>query len=144
LVRWISIGMAVLVIITIAFIAAAYIFPDFRVATRDIAIVLLGVFQMISVILMIALLLALIYGVKAIENLARTNLIPRIDTLTVKIDEVIDTTRSITGNVKDTTQTVSNTTGYVAERVVTPFVRVSGLLAGVRAAATYLARRDEP
>jgi uncharacterized protein YoxC len=141
--KWIGIGLAAVGIIAVAFIVAAYIFPDFRIATRDIAIVILAVFQMIGAILMIALLLAIIFAVRAINRLARDTVIPKIDTLTAKLDGVIENTRSITGNVKDTTTTVSTTTVYMAERVVSPVIRVAGLVAGVRAAARFLARRGE-
>jgi hypothetical protein len=141
--KWIGIGLAILGLITIAFIVAAYIFPDFREATRDIAVVILAVFQMIGAILTIALLIAILYAVRAIRKLANETVMPRVEALTTKIDGLIDNTRTITTNVKDTTATVSTTTVYVAEQVVSPVIRVSGLLAGVRAAATFLARRGE-
>jgi hypothetical protein len=141
--KWIGIGLAVVGIITVAFIVAAYLFPDFRVATRDIAIVILAVFQMIGAILTIALLLAIIYAVRTINRLARETVMPKVDALSVKIDQLLDSTKVITGNIKDTTTTVSTTTVYVAEQVVSPVIRVSSLLAGVRAAATFLARRGE-
>ncbi len=141
--KWIGIGLAVVGIITVAFIVAAYLFPDFRVATRDIAIVILAVFQMIGAILTIVLLLAIIYAVRTINRLARETVMPKVDALSVKIDQLLDSTKAITGNIKDTTTTVSTTTVYVAEQVVSPVIRVSSLLAGVRAAATFLARRGE-
>ncbi len=141
--KWIGIGLAVIALITIAFIVAAYIFPDFRVATRDIAIVILAVFQMIGAILTAALLIGLLYAVLAIQRLTNNTIVPKIDMLTNKLDGVIDSTRAITTNIKDTTSTVGTTTTYVAEQVVSPVIRVSGLLAGVRAAATFLARRGE-
>jgi len=143
LVKWIGIGLAVVGIVIVAFIVAAYLFPDFRVATRDIAIVIVGVLQMISIILMIALLIAILYAVTFIRRLARDTVVPEISALRTKLDGVIDNTRSISGNVKDTTSTVSTTTVYVAERVVTPVIRVAGLIAGVRAGARYLARRGD-
>ncbi|MBK9711352.1 MAG: hypothetical protein IPO81_08485 [Kouleothrix sp.] len=141
--KWIGIGLAVIGLITIGFIVAAYIFPDFRVATRDIAIVILAVFQMIGALLTAALLIAIMYAVFYIRRLARDTVVPKIDMLSAKLDGVIDNTRSITGNVKDTTTSVSTTTSYVAERVVAPVIRVSGLMAGARAAASFLARRGE-
>ena len=55
--KWIGIGMAVIGVITIAYIILAYMFPDFRIATRDIAIVILAVFQMIGALLTAALLM---------------------------------------------------------------------------------------
>jgi hypothetical protein len=141
LTKWIGIGLAVVGIITIAFIVAAYLFPDFRVATRDIAIVILAVFQMIGALLTIALLLAIMFAVRAINRLARETIMPKIDMLTDKVDSVLENTRSITSNVKDTTTTASVTTVTIAEQVVAPVIRVASLITGVRAAARYLARR---
>ena len=98
---------------------------------------------MISIILTIALLLAILYAVIFIRRLARDTVVPEITALKTKLDSVIENTRGIAGNVKDTTTTVSTTTVYIAEKAVGPVIRVAGLLAGVRAAARYLARRDE-
>ncbi|HNP71881.1 MAG TPA: hypothetical protein PLO33_05455 [Kouleothrix sp.] len=141
--KWIGIGLAVIAIITIAFIVAAYLYPNFREATRDIAVVILAVFQMIGALLTAALLLAILYAVFVIKRLATNTIVPKIDVLSAKLDGVIDTTQAITTNIKDTTASVGTTTSYVAEQVVSPVIRVSGLLAGVRAAATFLARRGE-
>ncbi len=143
MVKWISIGLAVVVVILIAFIVAAYLFPEFRVATRDITIVLLGVLTMISIVLTITLLLAFLYTVMFIRRLTNDTIVPQITDLKTRLDNVIENTRGITTDVKDTTTTVSATTGYIAEKAVSPVIRVAGLLAGVRAAARYLARRDE-
>lgn len=143
MVKWIGIGLAIIGVITVAFIVAAYIFPDFRVATRDIAVVILAVFQMIGAILTAALLVAILYVTFYLRRLARDTVVPKVDLLTSKLDGVLDNTRAITGNVKDTTTNVTTTSSYVAERVVAPVIRVSGLVAGARAAATFLARRGE-
>ena len=141
--KWIGIGLAVIALITIAFIVAAYIYPDFRIATRDIAVVILAVFQMIGAILTAALLVAIFYVVFAIRRLTNETLVPKVDLLTSKLDGVIDNTRAITTNTKATTSSGGTTTSYVAVQVVSPVIRVSGLVAGVRAAATFLARRGE-
>ena len=141
--KWIGIGLAVIGVITIAFIVAAYIYPDFREATRDIAIVILAVFQMIGAILTAALLVALLWSVFAIKRLASETVLPKVELLTSKLDTVIDSTQAIAGNVKDTTASVSTTTSYMAERVVSPVIRVSSLLVGVRTAAAFLARRGQ-
>ncbi|MFO7170777.1 MAG: hypothetical protein DIU80_022345 [Chloroflexota bacterium] len=141
--RWIGIGLAVIAVLSIAFIVALYMFPEFRVATRDIAVVIAAFFQIISTILTAALLLAVLYAVRAINRTSQNTIIPRIDALAAKVDQLLENGRAIAGNVQDTTATVSTTTGYVAEQVVTPFVRLGGLMAGVRAAAAYLARRSE-
>ena len=83
------------------------------------------------------------YVVFAIRRITNETIVPKVDLLTAKLDGVMDNTRAITTNIKDTTASVGTTTSYVAEQVVSPVIRVSGLLAGVRAAATYLARRGE-
>ena len=141
--KWIGIGLAVLGIVLIAFIVAGYAFPAWAENTRDIAVVILAVFQLISVILMIALLLALMFTVLYIRRLARDTVLPEIRELRAKLDGVIENTQSIAGNVKDTTSSVSTTTTYMAERIVSPVIRVSSLLVGVRAAASFLARRGQ-
>jgi len=141
--KWIGIGLAVIGVITIAFIVAAYIYPDFREATRDIAIVILAVFQMIGAILTAALLVALLWSVFAIKRLASVTVLPKVELLSSKLDTVIDSTQAIAGNVKDTAASVSTTTSYMAERVVSPVIRVSSLLVGVRTAAAFLARRGQ-
>ncbi|HET9224568.1 MAG TPA: hypothetical protein VFO07_18790 [Roseiflexaceae bacterium] len=143
MVKWIGIGLAVVVVILVAFIAAAYIFPEFRVATRDIAIILLAALSMISIILTITLLFAIIYAVMFIRQLTNDTVVPQIIDLKARLDGVVANTHDITDNVKDTTTAVSTTTVYIAEKAVSPIIRVAGLLAGVRAAARYVARRDE-
>lgn len=142
--KWIGIGIAIVAIITIAFIVCAYLFPDFRVATRDIAIVLLAIFQMIGALLTIALLVALLWAVNAVRSLASDTVLPKVSELTDKLDQVVEKTKSITDNVKTTTGSVSTTTVYVAEQVVAPVIRVSSVFAGVRAGAAFLARRGAP
>ena len=141
--KWIAIGFAVIIAIAIAYVVAAYNYPAFREATRDIAIVILAIFQIIGSILTAALLLALLYSMVALEKLATQTVLPKVDLLTAKLDDVIEQTQAIAGNVKDTTTTVSTTTSYIADRVVSPVIRVSSLLIGVRAAASFLARRGQ-
>ena len=143
MVKWIAIGFAAIIAIAIVYVIAAYNYPAFREATRDIAIVILAIFQIIGSILTAALLLALLYSMVALEKLATQTVLPKVDLLTAKLDEVIEQTQAIAGNVKDTTMTVSTTTSYIADRVVSPVIRVSGLLIGVRAAASFLARRGQ-
>lgn len=137
------IGLAVLLIIAIAFIVAMYMFPDFRVATRDVAVVILALFQLIGTLISIAILFAVLYAVQAVDNVARQKLIPRVEGLSLKVDQLVDQSQAVANKVVDTTSTVSTTTNYMAEQVVSPLIRVSSMLAGVRAAVTYLARRDD-
>lgn len=141
--KWIIIGVVVVLVLAIAFIVAMYMFPEFRVATRDIAVVILAFFQLIGTLISIAILFALLYAVQAIDNVARQKLIPRVEGLSLKVDQLVDQSQSVANKVVNTTATVSTTTNYMAEQVVSPLIRVSSMLAGVRAAVTYLARRDE-
>ena len=141
--KWIMIGLIVLLIIAIAFIVAMYMFPDFRVATRDVAVVILALFQLIGTLISIAILFAVLYAVQAVDNVARQKLIPRVEGLSLKVDQLVDQSQAVANKVVDTTSAVSTTTSYMAEQVVSPLIRVSSMLAGVRAAVTYLARRDE-
>ncbi len=141
-IKWIKIGAFVLAIIFIAYAVVAFLFPDIREALRDIAIVVLTIFLMVAVVLAIVLLIVLLYAVQKTNQLIQGTIVPRIDATTNKIDEVLDNTRAIMGNVRESSDTISTTTIFTAERVVSPVIRVSGLVAGVRAAASALARRD--
>lgn len=142
--RWIIIGVGFITVVLVAFIGFAYFFPGFREATRDIAIVLLAALNLIGAFLSVALLIALLYAVNQINKLAKGSVMPKIDQAMVKLDEVLDNTRVITTNVRDSASTATTTTIFVAERVASPVIRLASLVTGVRAAATALARRDKP
>lgn len=142
--KWIGIGVAVITLLLIGYIVVAFLFPDFREASRDIAIVLLAALQLISSILVIALLFAVLYAVNQINKLAQGNVVPKIDLAMKKLDEVLENTRLITGDVRESTSTAINTTTFVAERVASPVIRLASLVSGVRAAATTLARGGGP
>jgi hypothetical protein len=142
--KWIGIGLGVVGLLAIVFIGILYWLPDFRIATRDVAIIILATFQLVGTLLSVAILFAVLYAVRSMDRAARVSLIPRLDSLSVKVDQLVDQTQSIAGKVQETSSAVSTTTSYVAEQVVAPVIRASGLLAGVRAAVSYLARRDEP
>jgi phage-related protein len=141
-IKWLKIGAVVLSLIFIAYIVVAFMFPTVREALRDIAIVILAVLQMIAVALAVALLMAILYAVRYIHKATQETVMPEITKINTKLDELLDNTRAIVGNVRESSDTITTTTIYTAERVVTPIIRVSGLVAGVRAAASALARRD--
>jgi phage-related protein len=143
-IRWIVIAAVVLLVLALGFTIAAGFFPDFREASRDIFLVFAAAFHLIAAFLVIVLLVTILYAVKSLHDLIQVSLVPKIEATTTKVDEVLDNTRSIVGNVKDSSETISTTTTYTAERVVSPIIRVSSLIVGVRAAATALARRDVP
>lgn len=142
--RWISIGIGLLTAVLFGFIIAAiFLGEGFRAAWRDVFIVILAALQLIGAVLSIAILIAILYAVEQINRLARNNVIPKLDEALAKANEALDATRTIAHNVRDSAQTATTTTTYVAERVVSPIIRISSLVTGVRAAATTLARRDK-
>jgi hypothetical protein len=142
MVKWIGIGAAILALVTLVFIVCAAIFPAFREAARDIAIVILAVFQLIGSFLTIVLLLALLYVVTSLHRLAKESLLPKIDSTVVKVEEVLNNTRELTSNVRTSTTTLTTTTSFVAERVVSPIIRLSGFLTGAKASARSLVQRQ--
>jgi hypothetical protein len=103
-----------------------------------------AVFQLISSIVLIALLVGLLYVINQLNKLASTNVIPKVDNAMLKINDILETTRGLATNVSDAASTATTSTTFVAERVVSPIIRISSLVTGVRAAATTLARRDAP
>jgi hypothetical protein len=141
--KWIGNGLGVLALLLIASVVGLFLAPaGVREAIRDIFVIIIGVFVLISTILTIALLLGLLFAVSRIERLARGNVLPKLDEAMLKLNDVLDNTRSLTTTVRDTASNAAGTTQFVTERVVSPFIRVSSLVTGVRAAATSLARRD--
>lgn len=141
--KWVGIGVGTLTVLLLAFIVGSAFAPaEFRAGTRDIFIVIVSVFQLISAILTVALLIALLYAVNQINKVAKMNVLPKVDEAMVKLNEVLDSTRSLASNVRDSASTATQTTAFMAERVVSPIIRISSLVTGVRAAATTLARRD--
>jgi len=80
--------------------------------------------------------------VKTIQRLTQQEVVPKINTAVVKVDELLDNTRTITARIRDSAETATTTTTFVAERVASPVIRLSSVVAGVRAAASSLAHRD--
>ncbi len=142
--RWIIIGLTLVGLLTIAFFVAAIWSPEFRTTARDISIIILATFQMITAIIGLTLLVALLFIGFQIQKMAKQTIIPQITMLTGKVDEILETSKAIAGTAQATTQNVSQTTSYVSKQVVSPFVKAAGLVAGVKAAAEYIARRDDP
>jgi amino acid transporter len=141
-IKWTKIGAILLAIVFIAYTVVALFFPELREALRDIAIVILAVFMMIAAVLAIVILIAVLYAVQTTNRLIQETVVPKFEATSGKLDEVLDNTRAIVGNARDSASTVTTTTVFTAEQVVSPIIRVSGLMAGVRAAASALARRD--
>jgi hypothetical protein len=64
--------------------------------------------------------------------------------VTARFSEIVDDTKETSNQVRNTAGTTANTTVFIAERVVSPIIRASSMAAGVRAAASALARRQLP
>lgn len=143
--RWIGIGIGLLTAVLFGFIIAAiFLGEGFRAAWRDVFIVILAALQLIGAVLSVAILVAILYAVEQINRLARNNVLPKLDETLAKANDLLDTTRAIANNVRESAQTATTATSYVTEQVVSPIIRVSSLVSGVRAAATTLARRGKP
>jgi hypothetical protein len=143
--KWVGIALGTLVVLLIAFVVGMSLAPEgFREGSRDIFIMIFAVFQLISSIVLIALLVGLLYVINQLNKLARTNVIPKVDNAMLKINDILETTRSLATNVSEAASTATTSTTFVAERVVSPIIRISSLVTGVRAAAITLARRDAP
>jgi hypothetical protein len=143
--KWIGIGLGVLTLLLIAFIVGLFIAPvGVREAIRDIFIIILGFFLLVTTVMSIAVLLGLLYTMNRLEKLAGNSVLPKLDEAMLKMNEVLDSTRTLAASAKDTASNAVGTTQFVSERVVSPIIRVSSLFTGVRAAATSLARRDAP
>lgn len=143
--KWIGIGLGVVTLVLIAGIVGLFLAPvGVREAIRDIFVIILGFFTLVSTVLTIAVLVGLLFTMRRIELLARGNVLPKLDEAMLKMNEVLDSTRTVASTAKDTAVQAAGTTQFVSERVVSPFIRVASLFTGVRAAATSLARRDAP
>ena len=127
--RWLIIGGVVFAVLLVGLIVLISV-NDAWATARDVSVVILAIFEMISTLLMIALLAVLIYAVMALRTVATETVVP-------KMNQTLD-------QVRDTAATAKNTSTYVAQGVVTPLIKISSVAAGVRAAAVSLARRNPP
>ncbi len=127
--KWLIIGGVVFAALIIGLIVLISV-NDAWATARDVSVVILAIFEMISTLLMIALLAVLIYAIMALKSVATETLMP-------KVNQTLD-------QVRDTAVTAKNTSTYVAEGVVTPLIKISSIAAGVRTAAVALARRNKP
>ena len=127
--KWLIIGGVIFAVLIIGLIVLISVNNAWDTA-RDVSVVILAIFEMISTLLMIALLAVLIYAVMALRTVATETLMP-------KVSQTLD-------QVRDTAATAKNTSTYVAQGVATPLIKLSSVAAGVKAAAVALARRSPP
>ena len=127
--RWLIIGGVVFALLIIGLIVLISVTDGWQTA-RDVSIVLLAIFELISTMLMIGLLVAVFLAVSELRNVTTETVLP-------KVNQTLD-------QVRDTAVTAKDTSVYVAQGVVTPLIKISSVAAGVRAAAVALARRSPP
>jgi hypothetical protein len=90
--------------------------PNTWAEWRDITIVFIGIFWMVSGLLTVALLVALVFLVITLRGVLKENVAPAIDSL------------------KDSLDNVRGTAEVVGESVVSPIVRIYSVVSGVRSA----------
>jgi len=126
--NWIIIGVVVAIVVFVGGIVLISINDGWQTAAY-VSVVLLAMFQVFSTLLLTAILVALIYAIFAIKDLADKQVVPQV---TATLEQV-----------RSTATTARNTTSYVAEGVVAPIIKIASLATGVRAAAVSLARRNK-
>ncbi len=131
--KWLIIGGVGIFVLTIG-ITWLLIAKGWLDEARDLAIIVLAIFHLISVTLVIVLLAAIVIMVNELRNVAKEQISP-------KVSDVLDNVKGITNNAKVTSTTAKQTASYVAEGVVSPVIKAAGLLAGVKAGAKALAER---
>lgn len=139
--RWLTIGGGIFAAISIAFVVLTVVYPSFREIVRDLAIILLALFQLIGAIAMALIAVAILYAVKAIDTTARVSLIPKLEEISTKVDDILVKTSSVTDDVKKTTASVSTAAEIISQEVVKPAIQISSMLSGVKAAASVIGQR---
>ena len=142
--RYMLIGGGILVLITITLVVLAVIYPGFREALRDFSIIILALFQLIGAVVLALVAIALLYAVKAIDKSTRVTLVPKLEELSNKLDDVLANAKSVTADVKKSTAAVSTTVSIITEEIVGPAIRISSYLEGFKAASTLIGQRLKP
>jgi hypothetical protein len=131
--KWLIIGAVVVLVLTVGslwlFVAQGWLDE-----VRDIAIIILAFFHLISILLLVAVLAALAVAIGELKRLTS-------ETITPKVSALLDSVKETTNSVKETAYNAKQTSSYVTEGVVSPFIKLASLAAGVRAGARALAQR---
>jgi cytochrome c biogenesis factor len=139
--RALVIGGSILAVLTLVIVVLAVIYPGFREALRDFAVIILALFQLIGAIVMALVAIALLYAVKAIDKSTRTTLVPKLEEISVKLDDVLANTKSVSADLRKSTGEVSTTVSIITEEVVRPAIRVSSYVRGFQAVVQLLGER---
>ncbi len=148
---YVGIFFAVLLLVLIGMGVYSIFNPGFREGWRDISIAVGSVFLMVVSSLGVVLLITILFIIKQISDQLQLKVIPRVeqvsgrlDGISGRVEEIVGTTQGVIGNVRESSDALTSTTNFAAEKVVTPIIRVGGLMAGVQAFARTLAQRDTP
>lgn len=148
---YVGIFFAVLLLVLIGMGVYSIFNPGFREGWRDISIAVGSVFLMVVSSLGVVLLITILFIIKQISDQLQLKVIPRVEQVSTRIDGIsgqvegiVGTTQGVLGNVRESSDALTSTTNFAAEKVVTPIIRVGGLMAGVQAFARTLAQRDTP
>jgi ABC-type multidrug transport system fused ATPase/permease subunit len=118
---------------------------------KDMWLIFASVLVFSAAFVTVVLLIVVLFLVNYIYQQVQTQVVPRVNELNTKVNQITDkldgvvgNAQGIVGNVRDSSDAVTSTTVFTAEKVVSPVIRVAGLFAGVKAAASALAHRDDP
>ncbi|MDQ3855709.1 MAG: hypothetical protein M3281_04855 [Chloroflexota bacterium] len=114
---FIGIALAVLVV---AIVVIQLLVGPTLAEWRDIAVIVLCLFMLLAAIMLLGVAVATLMLVQFVRS---------------KLPELMDKATS-------TADRVQGTTGFVSERVVSPFIKVSAAAAGARAAVQTIVRRN--
>ena len=142
--RSLLIGGAILAVVVVVIIVLAIIYPGFREALRDFSIIILALFQLIGAVVMALVAIALLYAVRAIDKSTRLTLVPKLEELSTKLDDVLANTKSVTADVKKSTAAVTTTVSIISEEIVGPAIKLSGYISGLKAVSTLITPRIAP
>ena len=131
--KWLIIGGIVVLLLSVL-IPWLLIANNWLDEARDLAIIVLAIFHLISITLLIILIAAVVVLVNELRN-AKESIEP-------KVNEVLENIKGISNNAKVTSTTAKQTASYIAEGVVSPVIKAAGLMAGIKAGAKTLAQRN--
>lgn len=134
--KWLIIGGVVILILAIG-VPWLLLANGWHDEVRDLAIILVALFHLISVTIMIILLAVILVIVNELRSLAKDKIEPQVR-------DVMENVKGITENAKSTSVTAKQAASYIAEGVVSPVIKAAGLMAGVKAGAKALARQRKP
>jgi hypothetical protein len=122
-------GIIAAVIIIVIFAVLGYFlfrYPETTAVLRDIFIIFLGLGAFLTILLLIALIVAAVYLVLKVNDLIRL------------LNREI---RPVLNNFQQTTHTVRGTTSFISEQAARPIIKTAGFIAAIQAIFNALFRR---